>query len=247
VVRDRRAAGLAISPGQVEGVQRATSELPADPGVGGSRVTVGMAAALIRAAQAWRDRTGDGPVLAGTGADGTGADGTGADGTNQADGADAAPAVVSYCAQAATVAVDPGTGQVAVLDLTTAVDVGRIVSPRAHQMQIDGGAVMGYGFACLEDLLEEDGQLMAANLGEFKIPSAADIPPLRTVLVTGGQGVTSAGVKPVGELANVPVAAAVANAVAAATGCRIRDLPVTAEQVYWALRGEAPAAEVQRP
>lgn len=237
VVRNLLAAELGISPGRVEVVQLATSELPADPGVGGSRVTVGMAAALIRAAQAWRERSGDGPVLAGTGADAA----------NQPDGGDGEPAVVSYCAQAATVAVDPGTGQVAVLDLTTAVDVGRIVSPRAHQMQIDGGAVMGYGFACLEDLLEEDGQLMAANLGEFKIPSAADIPPLRTVLVTGGQGVTSAGVKPVGELANVPVAAAVANAVAAATGCRIRDLPVTAERVYWALRPAAPVTEAQRP
>lgn len=238
VVRNLLAAELGISAGRVEVVQVPTSELPADPGVGGSRVTVGMAAALIRAAQAWRERAGDEPVLAGTGMDE-------AAGTA---GADGAPAVVSYCAQVATVAVDPGTGQVAVLGLTTAVDVGRIVSPLAHQMQIDGGAVMGYGFACLEDLAEEDGQLLAANLGEFKIPSAADVPPLRTVLVTGGQGVTRAGVKPVGELANVPVAAAVANAVAAATGCRIRDLPVTAEQVYWALRGEPPVtAEAQRP
>ncbi|HYZ57521.1 MAG TPA: hypothetical protein VE733_29025, partial [Streptosporangiaceae bacterium] len=100
---------------------------------------------------------------------------------------------------------------------------------------------MGYGFACLEDLAEDAGQITAANLGEFKLPSMHDAPVLRTVLLEGGQGVTSANIKPVGELTNVPVAAAVANAVADATGCRIRDLPVTAEKVFWALRGPVKA------
>jgi CO/xanthine dehydrogenase Mo-binding subunit len=109
-------------------------------------------------------------------------------------------------------------------------------------MQIDGGAAMGYGFACLEDLVEEDGQVLAAHLGEFRLPSARDLPVLRTVLVTGGQGATAAGVKPIGELTNAPVAAAIANAVAAATGCRIRDLPLTAEKVYWALRRAGPGS-----
>jgi CO/xanthine dehydrogenase Mo-binding subunit len=110
-------------------------------------------------------------------------------------------------------------------------------------MQIDGGTVMGYGFACLEDLAEDDGQITAATLGEFKLPAMADVPVLRTVLVEGAQGVTSASVKPVGELTNVPVAAAIANAVADATGCRIRDLPITAEKVYWALHEDALAAD----
>jgi CO/xanthine dehydrogenase Mo-binding subunit len=144
--------------------------------------------------------------------------------------------VVSYCAQVAQVAVDPGTGQVAVLEILSAVDVGQIVNPPAHQMQIDGGAAMGYGFACLEDLAEDDGQVWAATMADFKIPSMADVPALRTVLVPGGHGLTAADVKPVGELTNVPAAAAIANAVAAATGCRIRELPVTAEKVFWSLR-----------
>jgi CO/xanthine dehydrogenase Mo-binding subunit len=60
-----------------------------------------------------------------------------------------------------------------------------------------------------------------------------DVPELTTVLVEGGQGLTAANAKPVGELTNVPVAAAVANAVADAVGCRVRDLPVTAEKVFW--------------
>ena len=234
VVRNRLAAELSISPGDIEVVHVATGELPGDPGVGASRVTVGMAGALSRAAQAWRDRTGDEPVVvrAGPGDQGSGDPATG--------GAAPAP-VASYCAQVAQVAVDPATGQVKVLEILSAVDVGQIVHPPGHQMQIDGGAIMGYGFACLEDLAEDDGQITAANLGEFKLASMNDVPVLRTVLVEGGQGVTPANVKPVGELTNVPVAAAVANAVADATGCRIRDLPVTAEKVFWSLRG-APEA-----
>jgi CO/xanthine dehydrogenase Mo-binding subunit len=220
VVRNRLAAELAVGPGDIEVVHVATAELPGDRGVGGSRVTVAMTEALGRAARAWRDRADDGPVVVEAG---------------PAGGAGVVP-LASYCVQVAQVAVDPATGQAKVLEILSAVDVGEIVHPLGHQMQIDGGAVMGYGFACLEDLAEGAGQITAANLGEFRLPSMADAPALRTVLVGGGQGVTPANVKPVGELTNVPAAAAVANAVADATGCRIRDLPVTAEKVFWALR-----------
>lgn len=100
-------------------------------------------------------------------------------------------------------------------------------------------AVMGIGFACLEDLLEDEGQVLASNLGEFRLPAAADIPVLRTALVAGGRGVGPANVKAIGELTNVPVAAAVANAVADATRARVRELPITAERVYWAIDGRA--------
>jgi CO/xanthine dehydrogenase Mo-binding subunit len=79
----------------------------------------------------------------------------------------------------------------------------------------------------------------AASLGEFKIPSVGDLPALRTVLVRGGKGVASANVKAIGELPNVPTAAAIANAVAAATGVRVRQLPITAERIYDAMRSQA--------
>jgi CO/xanthine dehydrogenase Mo-binding subunit len=223
VVRNLLAEALGVSEADVTVVHVATDELPGDPGVGASRVTVGMSAALALAARAWRERRSPDEAV------------TIRSGPGEAGEPDS-PTVSSYCAQVAHVAVDPATGQVKVLEIDSAVDVGRIVYPAGHQMQVDGGTVMGYGFACLEDLAEEDGQVTAATLGEFKLPVMADVPPLRTVLVEGGQGVTSANVKPVGELTNVPVAAAIANAVADAAGCRIRDLPVTAEKVYWAMR-----------
>ena len=220
VVRNLLAAALGLAESDVQVAHVGTSELAGDPGVGSSRVTVGMAEALDRAAAAWRGRASPHDTVT----------------VDSGPPAPAPPTVSSYCAQVAQVAVDPATGQVRVLEILTAIDVGRIVHPAGHQMQIDGGTVMGYGFACLEDLAEDDGQVTAATLGEFKLPVMADVPVLRTVLVPGAKGVTSANVKPVGELTNVPVAAAIANAVADATGRRVRELPVTAERVYWALR-----------
>jgi CO/xanthine dehydrogenase Mo-binding subunit len=220
VVRERLAGELGLSPEQVEVVQAATEDLPTDPGVGGSRVTAAMSAAAAQAAAAWRERDDEGPVTVEV-------------------TASREEAVSSYLVQVAQVAVDPETGQLRVLELLSAVDVAQIVNEKAHQMQIDGGAVMGFGYACLEDLYEAEGQVWAANLGEFKIPSVGDLPALRTVLVRGGKGVASANVKAIGELPNVPTAAAIANAVAAATGVRVRQLPITAERIYDAMRRQA--------
>jgi putative selenate reductase molybdopterin-binding subunit len=219
VVREEVAAALDVDPERVEVRQVSTGSLPYDPGVGASRVTVGVTTAVRELAARWRAAGGSQAVTVETAA------------------GSEAPAL-SFCAQVADVAVDPETGQVRVLALTTAVDVASVLRPRAHRMQIDGGAVMGYGFACLEDLLEADGQVWAANLAEFRLPTAEDVPALRTVLVEGGRGVGPANVKAVGELSNVPTAAAIANAVADATGCRLRHLPLTAERVFWALRSD---------
>ncbi len=213
----RLAAELRVDPSRIVVRQMATTELPGDPGVGASRVTAGLSRAAAYLAEAWRASAQDGPVLVTV-------------------PAAAEPPALSYCAQVAQVAVDRETGQVTILELVSAVDVAAIVNARAHQMQIDGGAVMGIGFACIEDLREDDGQVLASNFGEFRIPAATDVPALRTVLVDGGKGVGPANVKAVGELTNVPVAAAVANAVADATGVRVRQLPITAERVYWAIR-----------
>ena len=128
------------------------------------------------------------------------------------------------------------TGQLDVLGLLSAVDVAAVINPLAHQMQIDGGSAMGYGYVCLEDLDEGDGQVWAANLGEYKLASSRDVPDFTTVLVPGGIGLGTANVKNIGESTTPPVAAAIANAVASATGCRIRDLPLSAEKIYAALQ-----------
>jgi CO/xanthine dehydrogenase Mo-binding subunit len=213
------AQAFGLDVGLVEITQVPTSELPGDPGVFGSRTTTALAVALEQAARHWRASGGEGEL------------------TVVVDEPPGEP-LGSYCVQVARVAVDPETGCVRVLELVSALDVGSIVNERAHQMQVDGGAVMGYGFACLEDAEEADGMVFAANLGEARLPSVRDVPRLRTVLVKGGRGIGAAGVKAVGELTNVPTAAAIANAVADALGCRVRDLPLRAAAVHGALRDD---------
>lgn len=213
VVRDVLAGALELDPTHVHVRHLPSGELPGDQGVGGSRVTATLAAAALLAAERWRARDGDEPVVV------------------ELHGEMETP-ITSYCAQVAQVAVDPATGQIMLLDLLSVVDVGEVVHPSSHQSQVDGGATMGIGFALLEDLQLEDGQVWAANLGEFKIPSASDLPSLRTELLGGGKGVGPANVKPIGELINPPVAPAVANAVFAATGARLRRVPLRAEDVW---------------
>jgi CO/xanthine dehydrogenase Mo-binding subunit len=213
VVRELLAERLGVPGELIEVRQVSTSQLPGDPGVGGSRVTVGIAVAIDELARCWERSGKDGPVEVRSG--------------------DSLPApVLSYAAQVARVAVDRTTGQVKVLELVSAVDVARVINPVAHQLQIDGGAVMGFGSAVMEDLIEEDGQVWAANLGELKLPCAADVPKLTTVLIEGGDGLGEANVKSIGELTNVAVPAAIANAVANAVGIRVRNLPLSAEQVW---------------
>lgn len=218
VVRQCLSDTLGVPPESIEVRQGSTASLPTDPGVGGSRVTVGMAAAVELLAQKWLQSGGNDPV------------------TVESDPRGDKPAL-AYCVQVAHVAVDPETGEVKVLDLVNGVDVAEIVRPTSHRLQIEGGAMMGIGFARTEDMLEDEGQVWASNLGEFKLPTAGDAPVLRTVLVEGGTGVGPANVKAVGELTNVPTGAAIANAVAQATGRQIRQLPITAERVYWAMHG----------
>jgi CO/xanthine dehydrogenase Mo-binding subunit len=142
--------------------------------------------------------------------------------------------------QEAVVAVDTETGQVAVQELTSVIEVGMVVNEIAHQMQIDGASMMGLGFCLMEDLAVEDGQVGAAQLGDYKIPTALDVPRLKTVLVRTGHD--DRRVVPIGESGIVPTAAAVANAVYDAVGVRIRQLPITAEKVYNALEEGAWAA-----
>jgi CO/xanthine dehydrogenase Mo-binding subunit len=145
-------------------------------------------------------------------------------------------AVTSFTAQVAEVAVDPTTGHVTVRRFTTAHDVGTIINPIGHQGQIEGGLIQGLGFALMEELQTEDGRISTLSLGDFKLPTIGDVPPLTTVLLEDPVGPGPFRAKAIGEGSISPVAPAVANAVADACGVRILDLPITAEKVYFALR-----------
>jgi CO/xanthine dehydrogenase Mo-binding subunit len=145
----------------------------------------------------------------------------------------------AFAAQIAEVAVDRDTGQVSLVGLTTAHDVGTIVNPASHQGQINGGVVQGLGYALMEELPVEDGRVTALSFGDYKLPSTRDIPNLKTVLVPSKSGVGPYHIKAIGEPPITPVAAAIANAIHDAVGVRIRELPITSEKVYWAIKQQS--------
>jgi CO/xanthine dehydrogenase Mo-binding subunit len=144
--------------------------------------------------------------------------------------------VTAFAAQVAEVSVDSETGEVTLRRLTTAHDTGIIVNPIGHQGQIDGGVVQGIGYGLIEHLPVQDGRVATPHFGEYKIPTMKDIPALKTVLVEGEGGVGPYKTKGIGENPITPVAPAIANAIEDAVGVRIRDLPITAEKIYAAMR-----------
>jgi CO/xanthine dehydrogenase Mo-binding subunit len=150
---------------------------------------------------------------------------------------DANPRDNSVAAQVAEVEVDPETGEVELRTFVSVYTTGNVINPLMHRGQIDGGFVCGLGYAMTEELMFEDGKVATANFGEYKIPNIRDVPRCQTVVlstVSDGSGPYKS--VSIGEAANLPVAAAIANAIEDAVGVRIQNLPITAAKVYAALQ-----------
>jgi CO/xanthine dehydrogenase Mo-binding subunit len=148
------------------------------------------------------------------------------------------PHVTGFTAQAVELEVDPETGQMMLLDVVTAHDVGTIINPLGHQGQIEGGLIQGIGFGMIEEMHAEEGRVSSLSLGDYKLPNIKDIPPLKTVLVQEALGPVPFQGKSIGESSITPITAAIANALYDAVGVRICDLPITAEKVYRALQAQ---------
>lgn len=116
---------------------------------------------------------------------------------------------------------------------------GTVINPLMHQGQIEGGLVFGVGYALTEHLILDDGKVMTSNFGDYKIPNIQDIPPLKTAVLEMPAGPGPYHSMSIGETSNVPVAAAIANAVDDAVGLRIKDLPITADKIFEALNGQS--------
>jgi CO/xanthine dehydrogenase Mo-binding subunit len=144
--------------------------------------------------------------------------------------------LTSFVAQVAEVAVDLDTGELQVLRFTTAHDTGTVVNPLGYQGQVNGGFQHGLGYALMEELVVEDGRVTTLSFGDYKMPTVADMPPLTTVVLESDTGEGPYSIRGIGEAPCIPVAPAVANAVADAIGVRVRDLPITAVKVYQALK-----------
>jgi CO/xanthine dehydrogenase Mo-binding subunit len=133
-----------------------------------------------------------------------------------------------FSTQFCDVEVDPETGKVTILRFVAAQDCGRAIHPSYVEGQIQGGVVQGIGWALNEEYIYgEDGKLQNAGFLDYRIPVASDLPMIETVLVEVPNPNHPFGVKGVGEVNICPPMAAIASAIANATGRRMQELPMS--------------------
>ncbi len=137
-----------------------------------------------------------------------------------------------FAAACCTVEVDVETGRVDVTDFVCAIDLGHAINPALAEGQIEGAVLMGLGYALSEEMLfDGNGRMVNDNLRDYRVFSSVDAPPIRSILVETDEPTGPFGAKSVSEVPVNVVAPAVANAIYAATGARLRDLPFTPEKV----------------
>ncbi len=139
------------------------------------------------------------------------------------------------------VEVDPETGHVKILRYTAVQDVGRAIHPSYVEGQIQGGVTQGVGWALNEEYIyDKDGRLENPGFLDYRCPVASDMPMIEAVMVEVPNPRHPFGARGVGEVPIVPPMAAVANAIAAATGIRLRDLPMSPPRLRAALDAQEP-------
>jgi len=140
-----------------------------------------------------------------------------------------------FATQAALVEVDTRSGQVEVLKVIAAHDVGRAINPQAIAGQLEGGVAMGMGFALSEELVVKEGVVQNADLARYRIPRIREMPEVVPIIVEAATSEGPFGAKGVGEITSIPTAPAIINAIHAATGVRITTLPATPQKIRAAL------------
>ncbi|MET0502589.1 MAG: xanthine dehydrogenase family protein molybdopterin-binding subunit [Candidatus Binatia bacterium] len=144
-----------------------------------------------------------------------------------------------FGAQAVEVQVDKETGQIDVMRVVSVHDVGKAVNPPLVIGQVEGGVVMGLGYALTEELHLEDGQIINGKFSDYGIPVAQQVPPIQTILLESPLPAGPFGAKGVGEIGLFAIAPAIANALDDACGVRITDLPMRPEKVLAAIEAKA--------
>jgi CO/xanthine dehydrogenase Mo-binding subunit len=149
----------------------------------------------------------------------------------------------SSAAHLAHVRVDRDTGEVELVGYAIAQDVGRALNPALVEGQMRGGATQGIGWALFEELAhDEDGRLVTGSFTDYAIPLAERVPEIDTLIVEVPAPDGPFGAKGIGEAPVIAAPAAIANAVMAAAGVRLRDLPMSAPRVWAALVEAKPPA-----
>jgi CO/xanthine dehydrogenase Mo-binding subunit len=155
-------------------------------------------------------------------------------------------ATYAFATQAALVYVDMDSGESDVMCILASHDIGKAVNPNSVIGQIEGAISMGLGYALTEEILLKEGLIQNPSFSEYFIPTALDIPEVIALLVECEEPSAPFGAKGVGEPALIPTAPAVLNAIHAATGVRLKEIPVTPEKV-WQLLNAARSSKKQSP
>lgn len=143
----------------------------------------------------------------------------------------------SFAAQVTEVAVDEETGEIKIVEAWDVHDCGQVVNPSLLHGQVHGAFYMGMGESVWEEVLFDDnGKILNANLSDYRLPTALDMPKLTSDLVDSYDPNAPWGVKEVGEGATTPTMGSVANAIYDAIGVQVTSLPITYEKVWRALK-----------
>ncbi len=132
----------------------------------------------------------------------------------------------AFAAQAAEIEVDLETGEVSVLQVVAAHDVGRALNPLGLQGQVEGGVMMGIGNALTEEFIVDQGVVYTDRLARYRMPSIVQTPEITSIVVEHPVSTGPYGAKGVGEIVSIPTTPAITNAIYNACGVRVRRLPV---------------------
>jgi xanthine dehydrogenase molybdenum-binding subunit len=137
----------------------------------------------------------------------------------------------SFAAQATEVEVNKLTGEVRVLKVISANDVGMAVNPLGLQGQVEGGVMMGLGNALTEEFIVENGYVVTDHLARYRIPGIMLTPEITSIIVEHPVSTGPYGAKGVGEVCSIPTTPAITNAIYNAVGVRVDSLPVDQEKI----------------
>ncbi len=141
-------------------------------------------------------------------------------------------------AQIAEVEVNTETGDVKLLELWDAHDIGKAINPQSVESQIEGSLMMGIGYTFYEDLRFRNGRVVNPNFAGYRVPRSIGVPKMNTILVETDDPEGPFGAKGMGEAALLPTSAAIANAIEDAIGIRLKELPITPDKVIAALKAK---------
>jgi xanthine dehydrogenase YagR molybdenum-binding subunit len=147
----------------------------------------------------------------------------------------------SFGAHFAEVEVDTRTGQVKVIKVVAAHDIGRVLNPLTAESQVIGGVTQGVSYALFEQRIMDDatGTVLNPNFRDYKLTTSMDIPEIIPIFIDSvDPHMSNLGAKGLGEPPMVPIAAAIANAVYNAIGVHVKELPMTPDRILAALNGK---------